>query len=210
VDPAAPAPGAALPAGPWLVTGAAGFLGAHTCRRLLAEGCEVVGVDALSTYSDPRLKEGRLALLRGMPGFSFHELDCADEEAVHLLVSQRRPPLVVHLAAQAGVRYSARNPRAYVHSNLVAFGVVLEACRQHDVAHLVYASSSSVYGATAAAGHGDRSADRPVSLYAATKRADELMAHAYSHQFGLPVTGLRLFTAYGPWGRPASSAAVKA
>lgn len=192
-----------ISSGPWLVTGAAGFIGFHTCRRLLEDGLEVIGVDAMSSYYDPELKQGRLAELRRFGGFSFHRLDCANSEAMGLLAAQRRPRAVIHLAAQAGVRYSLQQPGAYVHSNLTAFGVVLEVCRRNDVEHLVYASSSSVYGSTGRIPFDVHDpADHPVSLYAATKRANELMAHSYSHLFDLPTTGLRFFTVYGPWGRP--------
>lgn len=189
--------------GPWLVTGAAGFIGFHTCRRLLQQGVEVIGVDAMSSYDDPELKHSRLAELRKLSGFSFHQMDCADDEAMGLLAAQRRPRVVIHLAAQAGVRYSLRQPGAYIHSNLTAFGVVLEVCRRYAVEHLVYASSSSVYGTTGRIPFDVHDpANHPLSLYAATKRSNELMAHSYSHLFDLPTTGLRFFTVYGPWGRP--------
>ena len=190
-------------AGPLLVTGAAGFIGYHLCDRLLREGCRVVGVDDLNAYYDPRLKLARLARLEGRPGFSFEKLDIADRAAVPGLFRAARPAVVVNLAAQAGVRYSLENPHAYVDANLVGFTNILEGCRHHGVRHLVYASSSSVYGANTRMPFSVHdNVDHPVSLYAATKKANELMAHTYSHLFGLPTTGLRFFTVYGPWGRP--------
>lgn len=195
-----PSPG---PSGPWLVTGAAGFIGFHTCKRLLDQGIEVIGVDAMSSYYDPHLKAVRLDTLRAYSDFSFHQIDCANDDAMGLLAAQRRPRVVVHLAAQAGIRFALQQPNAYLHSNLVAFGVVLEMCRQQQVEHLVYASSSSVYGTTGRIPFDVHDpADHPTSLYAAIKRSNELMAHSYSHLFDLPTTGLRLFTVYGPWGRP--------
>jgi UDP-glucuronate 4-epimerase len=187
-----------------LVTGAAGFVGFHVARRLLEAGLPVVGFDNLNAYYDPRLKRGRLAALEGAPGWRFVQGDLADPDAVAAAFEAAGGPRrVVHLAAQAGVRYSLQNPRAYADSNLTGFLTVLEACRAADVAHLVYASSSSVYGgnATLPFSTGD-SVDHPVSLYAATKKANELMAHAYCHLYGFPATGLRFFTVYGPWGRP--------
>ena len=186
-----------------LVTGAAGFVGMHVSQRLLADGCEVVGVDSLDAYYDPALKAARLARLQATPGFSFERLDVADRAATAALFESGGFERVVHLAAQAGVRHSLQNPQAYAQSNLVGFVNVLEGCRHAGVGHLVYASSSSVYGGneTMPFSEGDR-VDHPVSLYAATKKANELMAHAYSHLFGLPTTGLRFFTVYGPWGRP--------
>jgi len=189
-----------------LVTGCAGFIGTHLTRRLLDEGIEVVGVDSLNDHYDPALKRARLARLE-TPGFRFHHFDLADGEAVAELFSQDRFDQVVHLAAQAGVRYSLTNPQAYINANLVAFGHVLEACRHHGAGHLVYASSSSVYGGNQKLPFSvqDRT-DRPVSLYAATKKSNELMAHAYSHLFRIPMTGLRFFAVYGPWGRPDMSA----
>lgn len=186
-----------------LVTGAAGFIGSFVCRRLLARGDEVLGVDNLSPYYDVTLKADRLARLGMQPGFKFHRLDLAQREETAAFFAMQQPAAVIHLAAQAGVRHSLTNPAVYVDANLVGFGNVLEGSRQAGVAHLVYASSSSVYGEGAAPpfSTADR-ADQPVSFYAATKRANELMAHAYSHTHGLPGTGLRYFTAYGPWGRP--------
>ena len=186
-----------------LVTGAAGFIGMHVAQRLLARGDEVVGLDNLNDYYDVSLKESRLGLLEGQPGFSFVRLDVADREGMASLLAQHGFDGVVHLAAQAGVRYSLRNPHAYVDSNLVGFVNVLEGCRHHKVRHLVYASSSSVYGGNTKMPFAEADAvDHPVSLYAATKKANELMAHTYSHLYGLPTTGLRFFTVYGPWGRP--------
>jgi UDP-glucuronate 4-epimerase len=186
-----------------LVTGAAGFIGAALCHRLLQRGDTVTGIDNLSDYYDVRLKEARLARLNGRPGFEFRRLDISDSDGMKRLFAERKPQRVVHLAAQAGVRYSLINPHAYVSANLAGFVNVLEGCRHAGVEHLVFASSSSVYGANAQlpfSVHG--SADHPVSLYGASKRANELMAHAYSHLFRMPATGLRFFTVYGPWGRP--------
>ncbi|MFN7974894.1 MAG: NAD-dependent epimerase [Acidobacteriota bacterium] len=186
-----------------LVTGCAGFIGFHTARRLLDLGHEVAGVDSVNDYYDPRLKEARLAILSGRPGFRFQRLDVADRAAMAALFSGERFPWVIHLAAQAGVRHSIENPQAYVDANLQGFVNVLEGCRHAHADHLVYASSSSVYGANTRmpfSEHDD--VDHPISLYAATKKANELMAHAYSHLYRVPTTGLRFFTAYGPWGRP--------
>ena len=186
-----------------LVTGAAGFIGMHTASALLARGDEVVGIDNLNDYYDPRLKRDRLAQLTPQPGFRFVALDVADAAALTALFAAERFARVVHLAAQAGVRHSITHPHAYARSNLVGFLNLLEACRQHPVEHLVYASSSSVYGGSARLPFDEAdAADHPVSLYAATKKANELMAHSYSHLYGLPTTGLRFFTVYGPWGRP--------
>lgn len=186
-----------------LVTGAAGFIGFHVARRLLATGADVVGFDNLNAYYTPRLKHARLAALEGTPGWRFVHGDLADGEALMRLVTDAEPACVVHLAAQAGVRWSLENPSAYVSSNLVGFANVLEACRHAATPHLVYASSSSVYGANTKTPFAETDpVDRPVSLYAATKKANELMAHSYAHLFGLPCTGLRFFTVYGPWGRP--------
>jgi UDP-glucuronate 4-epimerase len=186
-----------------LLTGAAGFIGYHLARRLLDEGCTVLGVDSLNAYYDPRLKQARLERLLGRPGFSFQRLDLAGREATAALFAQTRPKAVVHLAAQAGVRYSLTHPHAYADANLTGFLNVLEGCRQQEVAHLVYASTSSVYGANTHMPFSVHdNVDHPLSLYAATKKANELMAHTYSHLYRLPVTGLRFFTVYGPWGRP--------
>jgi UDP-glucuronate 4-epimerase len=186
-----------------LLTGAAGFIGYHLADRLLRDGCRVVGLDSLNVYYDPRLKQARLDRLLGRDGFAFERLDLADRAATSALFASLRPKVVVHLAAQAGVRYSLENPHAYVDANLVGFLNVLEGCRHQDVAHLVYASTSSVYGANTKMPFSVHdNVDHPVSLYAATKKANELMAHTYSHLYGLPVTGLRFFTVYGPWGRP--------
>ncbi|MGB3069200.1 MAG: NAD-dependent epimerase [Ottowia sp.] len=186
-----------------LVTGAAGFIGMHACERLLARGDTVVGIDNLNTYYDVALKEARLARLKAHPGFSFECLDIADRGAMAALFERTRPDRVLHLAAQAGVRYSLEAPHAYADSNLTGFVNLLEGCRAHPVQHLVYASSSSVYGGNMKLPFSERDAvDHPISLYAATKRANELMAHTYSHLFKLPATGLRFFTVYGPWGRP--------
>jgi UDP-glucuronate 4-epimerase len=191
------------PAGPILVTGAAGFIGMHLCARLLDRGATVGGVDNFDPYYDVALKRARLACLDGRAGFSFKALDLADADATAALFADGGFAAVVHLAAQAGVRYSLVNPAAYLRNNVTAFGHVLEGGRQGAIGHLVYASSSSVYGANHALPFSeDQGVDHPVSLYAATKKADELMAHSYSHLYGLPTTGLRFFTVYGPWGRP--------
>ena len=186
-----------------LITGSAGFIGMHTAERLLARGDEVIGFDSLNAYYDPALKEARLARLRGLEGFTFVRGHLEDRAAVEALFAAHRPDRVVNLAAQAGVRYSIEDPRAYVDANLVGFANILEGCRDTDVEHLVYASSSSVYGANTRLPFAVSDAvDHPVSLYAATKKANELMAHTYSHLFRIPTTGLRFFTVYGPWGRP--------
>jgi UDP-glucuronate 4-epimerase len=186
-----------------LVTGAAGFIGYHVAERLLARGDTVVGLDNLNAYYDVSLKEARLARLASRQGFRFAKLDLADRAGMAALFAAEHPRRVVHLAAQAGVRYSLENPHAYVDSNLWGFTNVLEGCRHGGVEHLVYASSSSVYGGNVRMPFSEHdSVDHPVSLYAATKKANELMAHTYSHLFSLPTTGLRFFTVYGPWGRP--------
>ncbi len=186
-----------------LVTGAAGFIGMHCALRLLERGDEVVGVDSMSDYYDVGLKEARLAQLSARPGFRFLKLDIARQEEVRQLFADQRPQRVLHLAAQAGVRFSLANPGPYVDSNLVGFVNVLEGCRHAGVEHLVFASSSSVYGSNARQPFSvHHNVDHPISLYAATKKSNELMAHAYAHLFGIPATGLRYFTVYGPWGRP--------
>jgi UDP-glucuronate 4-epimerase len=188
---------------PVLVTGAAGFIGFALARRLLEGGRAVVGIDSVNDYYDPALKEARLAVLRQFGHFTFHKLDLADRKPVEALFRDGDFGPVVHLAAQAGVRYSQQNPHAYVDANLVGFLNVLEGCRHRNTAHLVFASSSSVYGANTRLPFSVHdNVDHPISLYAATKKANELMAHAYSHLYGLPATGLRFFTVYGPWGRP--------
>jgi UDP-glucuronate 4-epimerase len=186
-----------------LVTGAAGFIGMHTALRLLARGDEVVGVDNLNDYYDVSLKQARLAQLTPDQRFAFHKIDIADRDAMERVFATAKPQRVIHLAAQAGVRYSLKNPHAYVDANVKGFMNILEGCRDHPVEHLVYASTSSVYGSNTAQPFSEhQNADHPVSLYAATKKANEVMAHAYSHLFGIPTTGLRFFTVYGPWGRP--------
>jgi UDP-glucuronate 4-epimerase len=186
-----------------LVTGAAGFIGFHVTQRLLAEGRQVVGLDNLNSYYDPQLKAARLEALEKLPGFTFVKLDLADRAAIKALFAQHRFPVVVHLAAQAGVRYSLENPHAYVDANLEGFINVLEGCRHNGCGHLLFASSSSVYGANTKLPFSvEDNVDHPISLYAATKKANELMAHSYSHLYRLPATGLRFFTVYGPWGRP--------
>src|SRR3954453_6178697 len=189
--------------GPILVTGGAGFIGFHVARRLTELGRPVIGADAVNAYYDVRLKEARLDVLRANPLFRFERIDLAHRAAVDDLFAQYALKRVIHLAAQAGVRYSIENPHAYVASNLTAFVNILEACRHTGVEHLTYASSSSVYGANKTLPFSIHdNVDHPLSLYAASKKANELMAHTYSHLFGLPTTGLRFFTVYGPWGRP--------
>jgi len=186
-----------------LVTGAAGFIGAAVAVRLLERGERVIGLDNLNSYYDPALKQARLERLQRHRGFQFHQLDLENGAAIAQLFAAQRPSRVVHLAAQAGVRYSLENPLAYVNSNVVGFLSILEGCRHHGIKHLVYASSSSVYGGNRRLPFSEQHAvNHPVSLYAATKKANELMAHTYSHLYGLPATGLRFFTVYGPWGRP--------
>jgi UDP-glucuronate 4-epimerase len=186
-----------------LVTGAAGFIGFHVARQLLAEGRNVVGLDNLNHYYDPALKEARLNILRQDSRFGFEQTDLADRASMDRLFAKHRFPTVIHLAAQAGVRHSIDHPHAYADANLEGFLNVLEGCRHHQCGHLIYASSSSVYGANTKLPFSvTDSVDRPVSLYAATKRANELMAHSYSHLYRIPTTGLRFFTVYGPWGRP--------
>ena len=188
---------------PALVTGAAGFIGFHLSKRLLDEGWTVVGLDNLNDYYDPQLKRDRLAQLEGRDGFTFVKLDLADRAGMEQLFADKGFGVVVNLAAQAGVRYSLTNPHSYIDTNVVGFLHVLEGCRHHAVKHLVYASSSSVYGAnTSYPFRESDNVDHPVSLYAASKKANELMAHTYAHLYGLPCTGLRFFTVYGPWGRP--------
>lgn len=186
-----------------LVTGAAGFIGFHLCRRLLADGAQVLGIDNLNDYYDVGLKRARLERLRPMAGFGFEQADIADRAGMAGIFAKEPFDAVVHLAAQAGVRHSIENPLAYVDANVTGFAHVLEGCRHGKIPHLVFASSSSVYGGNPRTPYSEHDpVDHPVSLYAATKRADELMAHAYAHLYGLPTTGLRFFTVYGPWGRP--------
>ncbi len=187
----------------YLITGVAGFIGMHTALRLLARGDTVVGVDNLNDYYDVNLKKARLSRLEGDHNFSFHHCNIADNAKLNSFFSGAKPDCVINLAAQAGVRYSLTHPQAYIDANLHGFTTILEACRHHQVSHLVYASSSSVYGGNTTLPFSEHhSVDHPVSLYAATKKANELMAHTYSHLFQLPTTGLRFFTVYGPWGRP--------
>ena len=186
-----------------LVTGCAGFIGMHCTERLLARGEQVVGIDNLNAYYDPALKAARLARLTSHPAFRFERLDIADRAALAGLFARVQPSRVLHLAAQAGVRYSIEQPDDYTDSNLLGFGHILQGCRAARVGHLVFASSSSVYGGNAKLPYSERDAvDHPISYYAATKKANEVMAHTYAHLYGLPCTGLRFFTVYGPWGRP--------
>ena len=186
-----------------LVTGSAGFIGSHVAHRLLDRGDEVVGLDNLNPYYDPTLKQARLARLEARAGYRHANIDLADRDAMARLFAEAKPDRVVHLAAQAGVRYSLEQPAAYVDSNLVGFGNILEGCRSAEVQHLVFASTSSVYGANAKLPFSVHdSATHPITLYAATKLANEAMAHSYAHLFGIPATGFRFFTVYGPWGRP--------
>jgi UDP-glucuronate 4-epimerase len=186
-----------------LVTGAAGFIGFHVAQRLLSAGRNVVGLDVVNSYYDPNLKEARLEILRRHPNFDFIKQDLVDRAMVKSLFAHHRFPVVIHLAAQAGVRFSLENPHAYIDSNIEGFANILEGCRHNDCKHLLFASSSSVYGANTKLPFSVRdSVDHPISLYAASKKANELMAHTYSHLYGIPATGLRFFTVYGPWGRP--------
>jgi UDP-glucuronate 4-epimerase len=187
----------------YLVTGAAGFIGFHLSKQLLEEGCTVIGLDNLNDYYDVNIKNTRLSILEGYPRFRFCRADLQDKKAVEQIFEENRIHIVANLAAQAGVRYSISNPDVYIQSNIVGFLNILEACRHHHVEHLVFASSSSVYGMNAQMPFSvHHNVDHPVSLYAATKKSNELMAHTYSHLYGLPVTGLRFFTVYGPLGRP--------
>lgn len=186
-----------------LVTGAAGFIGFHLIQKLLERGDSVIGIDNLNNYYPVSLKEDRLKVIKPLPGFEFREIDLSDRQAMDALFKEHRFDRVCHLGAQAGVRYSIENPRAYIDSNVVGFMNVLEGCRNTEVPHLSYASSSSVYGANKIQPFSEtHNVDHPVSLYAATKKSNELMAHTYSNLYGLPTTGLRFFTVYGPWGRP--------
>jgi UDP-glucuronate 4-epimerase len=187
---------------PVLVTGAAGFIGYHVARRILEQGRAVVGLDSLNAYYDPALKRARLAELAKLPGFRFDQIDVADRERVAALFSAHRFTRVIHLAAQPGVRHSLVDPHAYADANLVGFLNVLEGCRHAKTRHLLYASSSSVYGGSVTPFRTSDNVDHPLSLYGATKKANELMAHAYANLFAIPATGLRFFTVYGPWGRP--------
>lgn len=186
-----------------LVTGAAGFIGFHLCRRFLEQGYRVFGVDNLNDYYSPLLKRDRLSILEGFPSFQFQTMDISHGGELHALFASQSFTHVVNMAAQAGVRYSLANPEAYIQANLVGFGHLLECCRHYHIEHFVYASSSSVYGMNTAVPFSEEDpVDHPVSLYAATKKSNEMMAHSYSHLFGVPCTGLRFFTVYGPWGRP--------
>jgi len=186
-----------------LVTGVAGFIGMHVAMRLLVDGHEVIGIDNLNDYYDIRLKQARLTHIGSPNQFHFHKLDLADRGGMNALFAETRPEIVINLAAQAGVRYSIENPHSYIESNLVGFTHILEACHNFEVGHLVYASSSSVYGLNKEMPfHEGQNTDHPLALYGATKKANELLAHSYSHLFNLPTTGLRFFTVYGPWGRP--------
>lgn len=186
-----------------IVTGAAGFIGFHLSKRLLSLGYHVIGIDNLNEYYDVALKKERLSLLETTENFTFYKMDLANQEEVHSVFKNHSIDIVIHLAAQAGVRYSLTHPHSYIHSNLQGFLNILEACRQFPVEHLIYASSSSVYGANTKIPFSEKDpVDHPVSLYAASKKANELMAHTYSHLYDIPTTGLRFFTVYGPWGRP--------
>ncbi|MGE6593765.1 NAD-dependent epimerase [Bacillus mycoides] len=186
-----------------LVTGAVGFIGFHLTKRLLAQDINVIGVDSINDYYDILLKKDRLKILKKNDNFEFHKIDISNKEKLNQLFKDKRVNIVINLAAQAGVRYSIDNPDSYVNSNLAGFVNILEACRQYNVEHLIYASSSSVYGANSNIPFSTKDpVDHPISLYAATKKSNELMAHTYSHLFNIPTTGLRFFTVYGPWGRP--------
>lgn len=186
-----------------LITGCAGFIGYHLARKRLLQGDLVIGVDSLNDYYDVRLKQARLAMLQALPNFTFYHQDICDQAALNDVFKAHKPTHVVNLAAQPGVRYSLKNPLAYVQANVVGYTHVIEACRHHDVAHLVYASTSSVYGANQTQPYQEsHHTDHPLAIYAATKKANELIAHSYSHLYELPTTGLRFFTVYGPWGRP--------
>lgn len=187
----------------YLITGSAGFIGFYLSKKLLDQGCQVIGIDNLNDYYDVNLKHARLDKLKPYDNFTFIKADVSDKEKVNQLFAEYKPDLVVHLAAQAGVRYSLENPDAYIQSNVIGFYNILEACRHHPVEHLLYASSSSVYGANKKVPFEETDfVDHPVSLYAATKKSNELMAHTYSHLYKIPATGLRFFTVYGPMGRP--------
>ena len=187
----------------FLVTGAAGFIGSHTSQYLLDRGDAVIGIDNLNDYYDPSLKEARLLKLKNNNNFSFYKIDIIDKDAIDSIFKSESPDYVIHLAAQAGVRYSLENPYAYIDSNITGFMNILEACRYYPVKHLVFASSSSVYGANTLMPFSvNHNVDHPLSIYAATKKSNELMAHTYSHLYDMPVSGLRFFTVYGPWGRP--------
>ncbi|WP_449538729.1 NAD-dependent epimerase [Ferdinandcohnia sp. Marseille-Q9671] len=186
-----------------LVTGSAGFIGFHLTKRLLSKGYHVIGIDNLNDYYDVRLKKNRLTLLQKNNNFTFYQIDLADSDKLNEVFNKEKINIVINLAAQAGVRYSLYNPYSYIHSNLIGFLNIVEACRHHPVDHLLFASSSSVYGANTSIPFSTKdTVDHPVSLYAATKKSNELMAHTYSHLFHIPTTGLRFFTVYGPWGRP--------
>ncbi len=186
-----------------LITGAAGFIGFHTSQYLLNRGDSVIGIDNLNDYYDPSLKEARLSQLKNNSNFSFHKIDIIDKDAVDNVFKSESPDYIIHLAAQAGVRYSLKNPYAYIDSNITGFMNILEACRHNPVKHLTFASSSSVYGSNTRMPFSvNDNVDHPLSLYAATKKSNELMAHTYSHLYNIPVSGLRFFTVYGPWGRP--------
>lgn len=193
----------------YFVTGTAGFIGFHLAKRLLEQGNDVFGYDNINSYYNPRLKYARLAMLKEFPQFQFQQNDLADADSVNAVFKSFQPEIAVNLAAQAGVRYSLDNPRAYIDSNIIGFLNILEACRHNPVRHLVYASSSSVYGNRDKTPFSETdSVDEPISLYAASKKSNELMAHTYSHLFDMPITGLRFFTVYGPWGRPDMAAYI--